>query len=278
MAAAPDYYAMLGVTPDADQAVIRAAWKALLRKYHPDTAHDVPDAAERTRAFNAAWAVLGNSNRRIAYDLERAAPPADETRPGWASPYPMPPRRGAGTTLALILAFVGLPAVAITLPGVPGQVAAMLPGGDGGSAASFARSSFHQVRRLLTPAGFGANGAVARPAVPISPSSPIPASVAAPRIDGATVRLAIRQYGRIVRRDGRSGVAAYSRACAQRAIDLSRWESDDFCAAFDIAAGRDTAASAGRYVRLGIPTAAAAARLGQIRAQIRRTASHSKGR
>ena len=39
MAAAPDYYAMLGVTPDADQAVIRAAWKALLRKYHPDTAH-----------------------------------------------------------------------------------------------------------------------------------------------------------------------------------------------------------------------------------------------
>ncbi|WP_066587810.1 DnaJ domain-containing protein [Sphingomonas pruni] len=278
MAAAPDYYAMLGVTPDADQAVIRAAWKALLRKYHPDTAHDVPDAAERTRAFNAAWAVLGNSNRRIAYDLERAAPPADETRPGWASPYPMPPRRGAGTTLALILAFVGLPAVAITLPGVPGQVAAMLPGGDGGSAASFARSSFHQVRRLLTPAGFGANGAVASPAVPISPSSPIPAPVAALRIDGATVRLAIRQYGRVVRRDGRSGVAAYSRACAQRAIDLSRWESDDFCAAFDIAAGRDTAASAGRYVRLGIPTAAAAARLGQIRAQIRRTASHSKGR
>ena len=86
MAAAPDYYAMLGVAPDADEAVIRAAWKALLRKYHPDTAQDVPDAAERTRAFNAAWAVLGNSNRRIAYDLERAAPPDDETRPGWASP------------------------------------------------------------------------------------------------------------------------------------------------------------------------------------------------
>lgn len=280
MAVAPDYYAMLGVTPDADQAVIRAAWKALLRKYHPDTAHDVPDAAERTRAFNAAWAVLGNSNRRIAYDLERAAPLADETRPAWASPYPMPPRRGAGTTLALILAFVGLPAVAITLPGVPGQVAAMLPGGDGGSAASFARSSFHQVRRLLTPAGFGAGGAVASPVVPTSRSTlpPIPAPVAAPSIDGATIRLAARQYARVVRRDGRSGIAAYSRACAQRAIDLSHWESDDFCAAFDIAAGRDTAASAARYVRLGVPTAAAAARLGQIRAQIRRRASFSKGR
>jgi len=280
MAAAPDYYAMLGVAPDADEAVIRAAWKALLRKYHPDTAQDVPDAAERTRAFNAAWAVLGNSNRRIAYDLERAAPPDDETRPGWASPYPMPPRRGAGTTLVLILAFVGLPAVAITLPGVPGQVAAMLPGGDGGSAASFTRSSFRQVRRLLTPAGFGATGAAASPAVPTSPStsSSIPAPVAVPRIDGATIRLAVRQYGRVVRRDGRKGVAEYSRACAQRAIDLSRWESDDFCAAFDIAAGRDTAASAARYVRLGIPTTAATARLGQIHAQLRRTSSVSKRR
>ncbi|WP_296612040.1 DnaJ domain-containing protein [Sphingomonas sp.] len=280
MAAAPDYYAMLGVAPDADEAVIRAAWKALLRKYHPDTAQDVPDAAERTRAFNAAWAVLGNSNRRIAYDLERAAPPDDETRPGWASPYPMPPRRGAGTTLVLILAFVGLPAVAITLPGVPGQVAAMLPGGDGGSAASFTRSSFRQVRRLLTPAGFGATGAAASPAVPTSPStsSSIPAPVAVPRIDGATIRLAVRQYGRVVRRDGRKGVAAYSRACAQRAIDLSRWESDDFCAAFDIAAGRDTAASAARYVRLGIPATAATARLGQIHAQLRRTSSVSKRR
>jgi curved DNA-binding protein CbpA len=279
MAAAPDYYAMLGVTPGADRAVIRAAWKALLRKYHPDTAHGVPDADDRTRAFNAAWAVLGNNNSRIAYDLQRAAPSDDETRPGWASPYPMPPRRGAGTTLALIIAFVGLPAVAITLPGVPGQVAAMLPGGDGGSAASFTRSSFRQVRRLLTPAGFGAGSAAASPAIPTSASTspPTPAAAAAPRIDRATIRLAVGQYGRVVRRNGRPGVAAYSRGCAQRAARLARWDSNDFCAAFDMTAEHDTTASAARYVRLGIPAAAATARLGQIRAQLRQTASFSKG-
>jgi hypothetical protein len=278
MAAAPDYYAMLGVTPDADHAVIRAAWKALLRKYHPDTAHGVPDADDRTRAFNAAWAVLGNNNSRIAYDLQRAAPPDDEPRPGWASPYPMPPRRGAGTTLVLILAFVGLPAVAITLPGVPGQVAAMLPGGDNGSAASFTRSSFRQVRRLLTPAGFGTGSAAASPVIPTSTatSQPSRAPLAAPQIDRATIRLAVRQYSRVVRRDGWSGVAAYSRGCAQRAASLARWESNDFCAAFDMTAGRDTTASAARYVRLGIPATAATARLGQIRAQLRRTASFPK--
>lgn len=267
MAAAPDYYAMLGVSPDADEAVIRAAWKALLRKYHPDTAQGIPDAADRTRAFNAAWAVLGNNNRRIAYDLQRVAPPDDEARPGWASPYPMPPRRGAGTTVALILAFVGLPAVAITLPGVPGQVEAMLPGGDNGSAASFTRSSFRQVRRLLTPAGFGTSSAAASPAVPrLTPAS---ASAPVPEIDRDTIRLAVRQYGRVFRHHGQGGVATYSQACAQRAIDLARWESNDFCAAFDITAGRDTAASAARYVRLGSTTVDAARRVEHIRAQLR---------
>jgi curved DNA-binding protein CbpA len=269
MAAAPDYYAMLGVSPDADEAVVRAAWKALLRKYHPDTAQGVPDAAERTRAFNAAWAVLGNNNSRIAYDLQRAAPPEDEARPGWASPYPMPPRRGAGTTLALILAFVGLPAVAITLPGVPGQVAAMLPGGDNGSAASFTRSSFRQVRRLLTPAGFGAGSAAASPAIPTLTLTPASAPTPVPEIDRATIRLAVRQYGRVIRRHGRGGVAIYSQACAQRAADLARWESNDFCAAFDIAAGRDTAAAATRYIRLGTTSAGAARRVEHIRAQLR---------
>lgn len=266
MAATPDHYAVLGVSPDADEAVIRAAWKALLRKFHPDTARDVPDAQERTRAVNDAWATLGDPNRRIAYDLERAAPPADDDLPEWMrSPYPMPPRRGAGTTLALILAFVGLPAVAITLPGVPGRVAAMLPGGDGGSAAGFARSGLNQVRRLLTPAGLAA-GTTGGPATdPVAP----PAAAAPPTVDRGTVRLAVAQVGRVVRRQGRAGLETYSGGCAQRAIALKKWESEDFCAAFDIAAGRDVGASAQRYVRLGATPPAAAARLSRIRAMVR---------
>ncbi len=267
MAATPDHYAVLGVSPDADEAVIRAAWKALLRKFHPDTARDIPDAAERTRAVNDAWAVLGDPNRRIAYDLERAAPPEEDGLPEWMrSPYPMPPRRGAGTTLALILAFVGLPAVAITLPGVPGRVAAMLPGTDGGSAAGFARSSLNQVRRLLTPAGFASDkpgDAVADATTPRVAAPPPPA------VDRGTVRLAVTQFGRVVRRQGHAGLASYSIACAQRAVALEKWESEDFCAAFDIAAGRDTAASAGRYARLGATPSAIDARLTHIRALIR---------
>jgi hypothetical protein len=148
----------------------------------------------------------------------------------------------------------------------------MLPGGSDGSAASFTRSSFRQVRRLLTPAGFGAGSAAASPVIPTStstsPSTPAPA--AAPQIDRATIRLAVRQYGRIVRRSGRPGVATFSRACAQRAASLARWESNDFCAAFDMTAGRDMTASAVRYAHLGATAPVAAQRVERIRAQIRR--------
>jgi curved DNA-binding protein len=32
-----DYYATLGVLPDADLALIKSAYRALAKKYHPDT-------------------------------------------------------------------------------------------------------------------------------------------------------------------------------------------------------------------------------------------------
>ena len=35
-----DHYAALGIAPDADQEVIKAAFRALAKKYHPDTAAD----------------------------------------------------------------------------------------------------------------------------------------------------------------------------------------------------------------------------------------------
>jgi DnaJ-class molecular chaperone len=35
---APDYYAVLQVHPDADREVIEAAYRQLMRKYHPDIA------------------------------------------------------------------------------------------------------------------------------------------------------------------------------------------------------------------------------------------------
>ena len=46
----PDYYAILGVSPASEDVVIRAAYLALMRRYHPDR-NASAEAAERARAI-----------------------------------------------------------------------------------------------------------------------------------------------------------------------------------------------------------------------------------
>jgi curved DNA-binding protein CbpA len=67
-----DYYAVLGIAPDSDEVVVRAAYKALMLKYHPDTS-SVAGAGARAAAINEAFNVLGDPRRRASYDSERAA-------------------------------------------------------------------------------------------------------------------------------------------------------------------------------------------------------------
>jgi curved DNA-binding protein CbpA len=69
----PDYYALLGVEPRADRQAIRAAYRALAKQYHPDSA--APDAAQSAEQFvevQEAYDVLGDPDRRAQYDLECA--------------------------------------------------------------------------------------------------------------------------------------------------------------------------------------------------------------
>jgi curved DNA-binding protein CbpA len=73
-----DLYEVLQVRRGADPEVIRAAYRALARKNHPDFG----GKPERMAVINEAWAVLGNPTRRAAYD---ATPqPAAPDRPGMA--------------------------------------------------------------------------------------------------------------------------------------------------------------------------------------------------
>lgn len=65
-----DYYALLQVTPDATQEELRSAYKRLAFLYHPDHS-DQPDANERMKLLNEAYAVLSNQEKRYLYDLER---------------------------------------------------------------------------------------------------------------------------------------------------------------------------------------------------------------
>jgi curved DNA-binding protein len=62
-----DYYARLGVARDASIEEIRKAYRKLARKYHPDVSKE-PDAEARIKEINEAWAVLGDPEKRAAYD------------------------------------------------------------------------------------------------------------------------------------------------------------------------------------------------------------------
>ena len=62
-----DYYEILGVSKDADDKELKKAFRSLARKYHPDK-NDSPDADEKFKEIQEAYAVLSDSDKRRNYD------------------------------------------------------------------------------------------------------------------------------------------------------------------------------------------------------------------
>ncbi|WP_175691672.1 J domain-containing protein [Burkholderia anthina] len=63
------HYDVLRATRDAPPEVIRAAYRALSQKWHPDK-NKSPDAGRMMQAINAAYEILSDSARRAHYDQE----------------------------------------------------------------------------------------------------------------------------------------------------------------------------------------------------------------
>ena len=61
-------YFVLGVSSDADFETIRAAYRKLVRENHPDVAPDKTAATIRMAQINDAWRLLGDPERRAAFD------------------------------------------------------------------------------------------------------------------------------------------------------------------------------------------------------------------
>ena len=62
-----DYYKILGVEPTADEKAIKAAYRKLARKYHPDVSKE-RDAEEKFKEANEAYEVLGDAQKRAEFD------------------------------------------------------------------------------------------------------------------------------------------------------------------------------------------------------------------
>ncbi|QIK79620.1 J domain-containing protein [Sphingomonas piscis] len=120
-----DFYSVLQVSSSAEQAAIQRAYRALMRRYHPDAGWE-QDAA-RTKQINAAYDVLSDPEKRRLYDAQRLKqekgkekkrPPSRPKRPTVApEPFeaePFEQRRGISEralflwSLAFILTLVAL--------------------------------------------------------------------------------------------------------------------------------------------------------------------------
>ena len=85
----PTYYDVLQVERDATPERVRAAYRKLAQKYHPDKMPGNANAVRAMAAINAAYEVLSDTHRRAEHDLwirrcERSAQPAPAV--------PAPPR------------------------------------------------------------------------------------------------------------------------------------------------------------------------------------------
>lgn len=85
-----DYYATMGVPPEATEADIKTAYRKLARKFHPDVNKE-PDAQKRFTDLGEANEVLSDPEKRKAYDEVR--------RGGWreGQEFTGPHRNGQGS-------------------------------------------------------------------------------------------------------------------------------------------------------------------------------------
>ena len=63
-----DYYEILGIDKNADEALIKKAYRGLAMKHHPDKNPGDSRAAEKMKEINEAYAVLSDRNKRGLYD------------------------------------------------------------------------------------------------------------------------------------------------------------------------------------------------------------------
>lgn len=64
----PDYYEILEISPRASSETVKAAYKALCKKYHPDSHSGNVQAEEKMKQLNEAYTALSDEGQREDYD------------------------------------------------------------------------------------------------------------------------------------------------------------------------------------------------------------------
>ena len=81
-----DYYEVLGVGRDADEATLKKAYRQIAKKYHPDMNPGDAEAEKKFKEASEAYAVLSDPDKRRQYDQFGHAA-FDQTAGGYGQGY-----------------------------------------------------------------------------------------------------------------------------------------------------------------------------------------------
>lgn len=246
-----DFYEVLGISPTSEDVVVQAAFKALMRKHHPDT-NNSAGAEARAKAINEAYSVLKDPARRARYDAQRhrsgqkKASPPPPPRPSAARPRgkaerpkapPHPIDKPGDRTVSIAIAAAVLVAVGVGLYSV--ELGSADPVREVDS--SWQPPGWNDAE---TPAAVGDASAVSEGET--GPQTPPEELVPSLGESSDKIVLAVRTFVSVQRQNGMAGATSYSMDCfaaAERKADIV---GVDFCVAFDIAATEFDRAVAGQ--------------------------------
>lgn len=228
MPKSPTLYEVLGLPRDADEAAVRAAYRGLMKRYHPDRARDGNDEIDsnaedreesgrdgRASELNAAFAVLRDPGRRARYDAElrfhdargEGLPPRDAALAGRVvgNPHSRSATVGIGYVRpAWQGVYAGVTLMVVTLGAIWAGLLVRADHSTGTAAA-----------RMVSTPGLG--------------PAPVP-------IDPALADAGRAEFARVFAQSGLGGAAAYSDLCFEEQARTRRADDLDFCIAFDRAA------------------------------------------
>jgi molecular chaperone DnaJ len=121
MSATRDYYEVLGVARDADDATIKKAFRRLARELHPDVNTNDPEAENKFKEAAEAYEVLSDPDRRATYDRYGHE---GLRSGGWA------PNESFGSVSDIFEAFFGGSSPFGDLFGAGGRAGGAVQGGD----------------------------------------------------------------------------------------------------------------------------------------------------
>ncbi|MEP6790019.1 MAG: J domain-containing protein [Ramlibacter sp.] len=113
-----NYYDILRVGRNAPPESIRAAYRRLAQKYHPDKTPGDAHAAQVMAALNAAYGVLSDAAQRASHDSWIAASAPRAARPPAQAPTAAWPWYLLFATLAFAVATVGIVVYKSAVPAV----------------------------------------------------------------------------------------------------------------------------------------------------------------